>query len=118
MKTAGLYFSIRKTKLFVRPAQIIRLEGRSNYTYVYFTDHAPILMAKVLQAYDKILQPHGFIRTHRSHLINPLFVKELNRKGTIKMSDDTIIDISRRRKRDVLTQCFTHNIESSKMLAS
>ena len=113
-----LIFLQGKKILIVQPSQIMRMEAFSNYTYVYFTDRPPVLMAKVLHLYDELLRTFGFVRTHKSHLINPLFVKELNKKGTILMRDDTIVDIARRRKRDVLTQCFTLNIELSKKLVS
>jgi two-component system, LytTR family, response regulator len=96
-----LFFLQGKKTLIVQSSQIIRMEAFSNYTYVYFTDHPPLLMAKVLHLYDELLRPHGFVRTHKSHLINPLFVKELDKKGTILMRDNTIIDIARRRKRNV-----------------
>ena len=110
---------LRGKKIFiVQPSQIVRMEAFSNYTYVYFTDRPPVLMAKVLHLYDKLLRPFGFVRTHKSHLINPLFVKELNTKGNILMRDDTIVGIARRRKREVMTQCFTLHFESSKKLVS
>lgn len=87
--------------LVVHPDQIIRLEARSNYTRVFFTDHPPLLMAKVLGSYDEILRPYGFIRTHRSHLINMQYVSELDLNGVIHMTDSSSAEISRRRKREV-----------------
>jgi two-component system LytT family response regulator len=117
MKTAELYFLYRKKRLYAQPAKIIRLEGQSNYTWVYFTDHAPILMAKVLHAYDEILQPYGFIRTHRSHLVNAQYVTNIDRNGIVQMSDASIVGISRNKKKEVLAKFFQLSISKSKNLS-
>lgn len=89
------------TYLF-RPEQIIRLQSESNYTYIYTTDHRPILMAKVLAEYESILRPLGFIRTHRSHLVNRMHVSHIQHNGTIIMNDESTADISRRKRKEVL----------------
>lgn len=99
--TPRLSFMHGSKMFMVQPSQIIRLEARSNYTYVYFTDHPPVLMAKVLRTYDGMLRPFGFIRTHRSHLVNEQYVDELDIKGNIRMKDDSIAEVSRRKKREV-----------------
>jgi len=113
MKTAELYFLYGRKKMYVLPAQIIRLEGRSNYTCVYFTDHAPILMAKVLHLYDEILRPHGFIRTHRSHLVNAQHIQNIESKTSLQMMDASRVGISRSKKREVLAQCIQLSITKS-----
>jgi len=92
----------RKGKVFHVPSEeIIRMEARSNYTWVYFTDHPPVLTAKVLRIYDKLLCAHGFLRTHRSHLVNLQYVDCLDEKGGIRMRDDSHAEISRRKKSKV-----------------
>ena len=93
---------IRRGKLvMVEPHDIIRFEARSNYTYVYFKDQPPLLMAKVLRIYDELLRPHGFIRTHRSHLINTDYVNDFDRKGIIHMKDSSHAEIARSKRREV-----------------
>ena len=103
LQTSELNLHSGRSVLNVLPEKIIRLEALSNYTYVYLEGHAPILMAKVLHLYDDILRPHGFIRTHKSHLINPRFVSELDPKGKILMQDTSMVAVSRRKKRAVFT---------------
>ena len=88
-------------KLMIHPSRIIRLEARSNYTCIYFTDHAPVMMARVLKLYEVILKPYGFIRIHRTHLINPQFVEGLNLSGQVQMKDQSFA-ISRRKRREVI----------------
>ena len=65
-------------------------------------------MAKVLRAYDAMLSPYGFIRTHRSHLVNELYVDELDTRGNIRMKDDSIAGVSRRKKREIF-KAFTQS---------
>lgn len=94
-------FLTRSKLLLFSPEQIIRLEAFSNYTYVYFTDHSPILMAKVLRDYEELLRPYGFIRTHKSHLVNRNYITEYDRSGIIRMIDDSEAMVSRRKKHTV-----------------
>ena len=91
---------------FISPDQIIRLEADSNYTYIHVRDRKPLLMAKVLSDYEMLLGPFGFVRTHRSHLINRLHVSRFDLKGDIIMDDDSIAEISRR-KRKLIQQIFS-----------
>lgn len=84
-----------------QPDQIIRLEAESNYTFIHFRNHKPILMAKVLSAYESILSPFGFIRTHRSHLVNSMYISTVDRHGHIIMTDNSIVCLSRRKRKAV-----------------
>jgi len=86
---------------FIHPDQIIRLEADSNYTYIYVQDRKPLLMAKVLADYESLLQPFGFIRTHRSHLVNRIHISRLDIKGSIIMDDESIAEISRRKRKHI-----------------
>ena len=82
--------------------QIIRLQSVSNYTYIYTTDAKPILMATVLSAYESVLEPLGFVRTHRSHLVNRQHISNVQESNEIVMADASVIEISRRKRKDVL----------------
>lgn len=79
----SLNFIRNGKSVLVEPTDIIRFEARSNYTCVFFKDQPPLLMAKVLRIYNELLRPHGFIRIHRSHLINTDYVNDFDRKGII-----------------------------------
>jgi two-component system LytT family response regulator len=96
-------------KLMMPPGQIVRLEASSNYTRVYFTDHPPVLMAKVLRDYDDLLRPFGFIRTHRSHLVNLQHVRRLDERGAILMCDTSKVEVSRRKRRQLKLNFNEHH---------
>ena len=102
----------RDAVLSFAPEQIIRLEALSNYTYIHFTDRKPLLMAKVLREYELLLKPFGFIRTHRSHLVNQQYIRQYDFNGTILMSDKSHAEVSRRKKREVY-QSLTHQPEAA-----
>ena len=87
------YYSIKK---------IIRLEGEGNYTNIFFEKDKPLLASRTLKDFEEILATHGFIRAHRSHLINKHFVKSVLFDGFIEMNDGSKIEISRRRKEAVM----------------
>ena len=94
---------------FFSPEQIIRLEALSNYTCIHFVGHRPILMAKVLREYEKMLEPYGFIRTHRSHLVNRQHITQVDAQGRIIMNDSSRAEISRRKKREVIQSLIKPN---------
>jgi two-component system, LytTR family, response regulator len=89
---------------FFLPEQIVRLEALSNYTCIHFINHKPILMARVLREYETMLRPYGFIRTHRSHLVNAKHVVEVDENGSITMYDRSRAEISRRKRKEVFRE--------------
>lgn len=84
------------------PQDIIRLEADSNYTFIYVRGQRPLFLAKVLRAFEAELLPYGFIRTHRSHLVNPRYIAGLNQDEQLLMQDQSQLEISRRRRKAVL----------------
>lgn len=86
---------------FFTPAEITWCEGNNNYTHFHFTGHPPVIVSRTLKEYEEMLAEFSFIRVHKSYLINLQHVKNLSKDGVIKMSDDHLITVSRRRKDDV-----------------
>ncbi len=80
------------------PQDIIRLQASSNYTHIFFTNKKKILVPKVLKEFELILEPYGFLRTHRAHLVNQAFIQTINSKGQIVMADQSKALLSRRKK--------------------
>jgi two-component system, LytTR family, response regulator len=84
--------------------EIIHCEAEVNYTRFFFTSGKKLLAIKTLKEYEDLLSECGFIRVHKSHLINVHHVKSYTRGegGTVTMSDGTSIDVSRRKKEEFL----------------
>jgi two-component system, LytTR family, response regulator len=89
---------------FFLPDQIVRLEAKSNYTKIFFSNQLPMLLARVLKDFEPSLLPLGFVRTHRSHLVNKTRIVRIDGDGTIFMDDLSIAEISRRKRTEVLRQ--------------
>ncbi|MEO6253357.1 MAG: LytTR family DNA-binding domain-containing protein [Ferruginibacter sp.] len=87
---------------FFNADEILRLQASSNYTFIYFTNRRPMLMAKVLHDYEALLCHAGFIRTHRSHLVNKKHVLFIDAGGHLVMADSSKAEISRRKKGSVM----------------
>jgi len=59
-------------------AKILRIEASSNYSRIFFCDQKnTLLTTKILHWFECNLSDQGFIRTHKSHLVNPLYIKTL-----------------------------------------
>jgi two-component system LytT family response regulator len=85
----GIYFFL--------PEEIIRLEARDNYTHIYCEGYPLFIASRVLKEYEDLLAPHGFVRIHRSHIVNKFFVKKIE-SGAAILLDETKLGISRRKK--------------------
>jgi two-component system, LytTR family, response regulator len=84
--------------------EIIHCQAEVNYTHFFFTGGKKLLAIKTLKDYEDLLNECGFIRVHKSHLINVHHVKSYTRGegGAVTMSDGTVIDVSRRKKEEFL----------------
>ena len=80
--------------------QIIRVEGLSSYSKIHFATGQPMTVAKVLHWFEDRLPPNMFARVHRSHLVNKLFMQEVNGAGysNLLLSNGESICMSRRKK--------------------
>lgn len=89
---------------YARLAEIIRFQGESNYTHVHMTKGRHILVSRTLKEFEDLLGENGFLRTHQSHMINQLHVKSYEKQegGYLKMTDDSLVGVSRQRKDHVL----------------
>ncbi|MBC7866008.1 MAG: response regulator transcription factor [Gloeobacteraceae cyanobacterium ES-bin-316] len=87
---------------FHKPENIIRLEGVGNYTKFFFADKTTLLISHTIKNYEDILTNYGFIRIHKSHLVNKQHVVNYMVDGMLTMSDSSRVEVSRRRKEDVL----------------
>jgi two-component system LytT family response regulator len=104
MQSTSLNISIATSegRYFFSPEEIVRLEASSNYTNIYFTNKKKMLIAKVLKDFAEMLEPFGFLRTHRTHLVNRQHIMCIAPNGNIIMKDASVAEISRRMKSGVM----------------
>ena len=85
--------------------EILRLEAESSYTRIYLTNRNPFVASKTLKYFEEMLEEFGFIRTHKSHLVNPRFVNRISHDNEfILLKDGSRVEVSRRKKEEVLQQ--------------
>ena len=84
---------------------IIRLESEINYTNIYLAEGRKILVATTLKEYEDMLCDFGFFRVHKTHLINLDHIFQFQKAdgGQIKMNDDSLVPVSRRKKDELVT---------------
>jgi two-component system LytT family response regulator len=84
---------------YIKIDEISRCEASDNYT-TFYTGTEQLLVCKTLKEFAELLQPHGFVRTHQSHLVNVSFVKSLLKEdgGVLLMKDLSKIPISRQNR--------------------
>lgn len=82
--------------------EILRLEADRNYTLIHLVGKRPFLASKTLKHFEEMLQEFNFIRTHKSHLVNPRHITRLTHNNEfVLLSDGSRVEISRRKKEEV-----------------
>lgn len=89
---------------FIKVKDIISCKGEGSYTTIYRTNNQSFLVSKPLIEYEDILSECGFIRTHKSHIVNKSHISTYIKSdgGYLLMSDSSNVPVSRRKKEEVL----------------
>lgn len=79
---------------------ILYAESSGNYTNLYFSNKQMACTSKPMHEYEKLLEDAGFVRIHKSILVNLLHVKEYLRGegGSIILSNSQEVEVARRKK--------------------
>ena len=82
---------------YVNIPDIIRCEADNTYTKFMLINGEEILISKTLKEFTDLLTPHGFVRTHQSHLVNISYVKSWLREdgGNLLLIDGTKVPVSK-----------------------
>jgi two-component system LytT family response regulator len=80
--------------------EILFCEASGSYTDFYFANGNHIVSARPIFEYEELLEDAGFVRIHKSYLVNLLHVKEYLRGegGSVLLSDNREVEVSRRKK--------------------
>lgn len=85
----------------LHPAQIVRIEGSSNYSRVFFIKGPSLLVCQILKWFEDLLPAGLFIRVHRSHLVNRAFITERPAETYLVLLNGETIPVSRRKRKVV-----------------
>ncbi|MGB8191844.1 MAG: LytTR family DNA-binding domain-containing protein [Chitinophagaceae bacterium] len=84
---------------------ILRLEADRSYTHIHLVNKRPFIASKTLKHFEDMLEEFNFIRTHKSHLVNPRHITRLsNDHEFVLLTDGSKVEVSRRKKEDVQKQ--------------
>ncbi len=83
---------------FVDICSIIRIEASSSYSKMFLTGGRTMVVTIVLKSLEGLLLDKGFVRVHRSHLVNSASIQTYNSSNMrIVLRNNEQIAISRRR---------------------
>jgi two-component system LytT family response regulator len=51
--------------------EVLRMEADKSYTHIHLVNKKPFIASKTLKHFEEMLEDFDFIRTHKSHLVNP-----------------------------------------------
>ena len=83
---------------------ILYAQADDNYSIIHLMDGKKHVVSKTLKFFDDLLSELGFLRIHKSHLINTSEIKEYKKGKTaqVQLSDGTWLDISMQKKKEFL----------------
>lgn len=89
---------------FVQIQDIIRCQANDNFTDVILKDGRKLMICRTLKFYEELLSENGFVRIHKSHLVNIAFaIRYLKGKGgQLEMLDKSVLDVSPTKKQELL----------------
>lgn len=80
---------------------LVRVEAFSNYSKLFLADGKTLFVAKVLKKFEEQLSEDVFIRSHKTHLVNRMFVQSYVRgeQSFLLLANGDKIPVSRNRKK-------------------
>jgi two-component system LytT family response regulator len=90
----------------IQVQDIIRCQAQDNFTDFHLENGTKTLICRTLKFYEDMLSDFGFLRVHKSHLINLQKVKKYikGKGGQVIMADNSVVDVSPQRKQELFTR--------------
>lgn len=86
---------------FIPPADLTHCTADDNYTELHVYDGRRFVSARTLKDYEEMLAPLGFIRVHRSALVNRTMITHMD-GSLVVLRNNERIEVSRRKRDEVL----------------
>ncbi len=97
--TPSVRLWVRDRKESIPYSEVVLLRSTRNYTFFELADGRRVLSSKTLGLHEKQL-PDGFVRVHRSYIVNRHFVRYLDRQRRVcTLTTNRRIQVSVRRLR-------------------
>ena len=84
--------------------QIVRCEADGNNTRFMLASGEKVFVTKTLKQFDQLLEQHGFVRVHQTHLVNFAYVRGFEKKdgGYLILKNGDLVPVSVRKRADVI----------------
>jgi two-component system LytT family response regulator len=91
--------------VFLELEKIIRVEGISNSSKLYLVDGKVYMVTRMIKEFEQLFG-ESFCRVHKKHLINLKHAVQYIKGdgGEIRMSDGYNVEVSRRKKQEVMNR--------------
>lgn len=91
---------------FLSIEDIMYCQAENSYTLFVTNNNEKHWVSKPIKNYSSILENVGFVRVHRSAIVNPEYVKKLirTRPSSVIMQDGTSIGISKLKRDDLIEE--------------
>ena len=96
-----LTLSVGDNVYFIAPTEVTHCVADDNYTELRLGDGRHFVSARTLKDYEDMLAPLGFLRVHRSTLVNRSTISHVD-QGHVVLNDGARIEISRRKRDEVI----------------
>jgi len=96
----------------VNVEDIVRCEGKRNYTRIIFKEAPEKVVSRTLLEFEHLLSPLGFVRIHRSHLVNILNVVRYLKSdgGMVELKTGELLKVSPKHKEDLLNKLLFNKL--------
>ncbi len=91
---------------------IVRCEGKRNYTRIIFKEAPEKVVSRTLLEFEHLLSPLGFLRIHRSHLVNILNVVRYIKSdgGMVELKTGEMLKVSPKHKETLLNRLLFNKL--------
>ena len=88
----------------VKLEEIVSCEAHDNFTDFHFVHRPKMMICRTLKFYEELLSQSGFLRVHKSHLVNLHHITKYHKGkgGEVIMSDGQHIAVSAQKKDQLL----------------
>lgn len=88
----------------VEIVDIVRCESDGNNTWFILRSGEKIFVTRTMKQFEQLLEQHGFMRVHQSHLVQMNQVREFQKRdgGYLKLKNGDLIPVAVRKRAEVL----------------
>ncbi|WP_428665763.1 LytR/AlgR family response regulator transcription factor [Runella sp.] len=95
----------------IDPKRILFLRAQGNYTLFYLETGEQVLTTLPLRSYVPLLEWHGFVRIHKSYLVNLGYLQHCTiDRISITFPNGKIVEIARRRRNKLIELFKMHKV--------